>query len=98
MAAGEAVLSARSIDGRDRVLGRVGERLDPVKPFVEVEVIVPKPVYVLHRIQVPQGRRAVEIDEEIVVDGRRDRLAEMAVISAAVVHEVDVVVDVASIA
>jgi hypothetical protein len=98
LAAGEAVLAARGVDRADRVFGGVGQRLDPVQLLVEVVVVVPQGVDVLHHGQVPGRGRLVAVDQEPGPGGVGDRFAEVAVVAPLAIHEVDIVARVAPVA
>ncbi|MFA6124506.1 MAG: hypothetical protein WC704_11855 [Sphingomonas sp.] len=61
-------------------------------------MIVPQAIDVPHRAEVPQHRVAVVVDQIARPDGVGDRLAEMAIVAALVIEEIDVIVGEAPVA
>ena len=94
----EAVLAARRVDRRHGIFGRIEQRLDEIEAFVEIEMIVPQAVDMVHHRQMFDRILPVAIDQVTAPDAVGHMIGEMPVIAAAAVHEIDIIVGKAPVA
>ena len=97
IAAAKTVLAAAGVDGGDRILGRIEQRFDPIKPLGGIVTIVPLGINPLHRRQMPRHRRKIAVDQKTLVGGVGYGFRKMPVVSA-FEHVVDIVAGIAAIA